>query len=100
MIVLDSGESELSLIDEATHKVIGTEPTGKEPHHLMITPDGKSLIVADSISNNLMFIDPHSGQVQRTVEGIEDPYQLGFLAGSQVVCHGCAAHGPRRHLPL
>jgi YVTN family beta-propeller protein len=78
VIVLDSGESELSLIDETTHKVVGTEPTGKEPHHLMITPDGKSLIVADSVSNNLMFIDPHTGQVQRTVEDIEDPYQLGF----------------------
>jgi len=78
VIVLDSGESELSLIDEVTHKVVGTEPTGKEPHHLMITPDGKSLIVADSVSNNLMFVDPHTGQVQRTVEGIEDPYQLGF----------------------
>jgi len=78
VIVLDSGESELSLIDETTHKVVGTEPTGKEPHHLMITPDGKSLIVADSVSNNLMFIDPHTGEVQRTVDGIEDPYQLGF----------------------
>jgi DNA-binding beta-propeller fold protein YncE len=78
VIVLDSGEAQLSLIDEATHKVIATEPTGKEPHHLMITPDGHSLIVADSVSNNLMFVDPHTGAVQRRVEGIEDPYQLGF----------------------
>jgi len=78
VIVLDSGEAQLSLIDEASHKVVGTEPTGKEPHHLMITPDGKSLIVADSVSNNLMFLDPHTGKVQRTVEDIEDPYQLGF----------------------
>jgi DNA-binding beta-propeller fold protein YncE len=69
--VLDSGEAQLTLIDEATHKIIGTEPTGKEPHHLMITPDGRSLIVADSVSNNLMFVDPHTGKWQRTVEGIE-----------------------------
>ena len=100
VIVLDSGESELSLIDEATHKVVGTEPTGKEPHHLMITPDGKSLIVADSVSNNLMFIDPHTGKVQRTVEGHRRPVSTRFLAGSQVVRHCRAAHGPRRHLPL
>ncbi|WP_408465661.1 YVTN family beta-propeller repeat protein [Paraburkholderia fungorum] len=78
VIVLDSGEAQLTLIDPATHKVIGTEPTGKEPHHLMITPDGHSLIVADSISNDLMFLDPHTGRVQRKVEDIEDPYQLGF----------------------
>ncbi|MBB5541707.1 hypothetical protein A8H39_35520 [Paraburkholderia fungorum] len=78
VIVLDSGEAQLTLVDPATHKVIGTEPTGKEPHHLMITPDGHSLIVADSISNDLMFLDPHTGRVQRKVEDIEDPYQLGF----------------------
>ncbi|PLZ03928.1 hypothetical protein CY652_02840 [Burkholderia sp. WAC0059] len=78
VIVLDSGEADLSLVDETTHKVVATEPTGKEPHHLMITPDGQSLIVADSVSNDLMFLDPHSGKVQRRVEGIEDPYQLGF----------------------
>ncbi|HEY1610618.1 MAG TPA: beta-propeller fold lactonase family protein [Paraburkholderia sp.] len=78
VIVLDSGEAELTLIDPATRQVVATEPTGKEPHHLMITPDGKSLIVADSVSDDLMFVDPHSGKVQRRVEGIEDPYQLGF----------------------
>ncbi|WP_322102813.1 YncE family protein [Paraburkholderia sp. J41] len=78
VIILDSGEAKLSLIDEASRTVVGTEPTGKEPHHLMITPDGKSLIVADSVSNDLMFVDPHSGQVQRRIDGIEDPYQLGF----------------------
>jgi DNA-binding beta-propeller fold protein YncE len=78
VIVLDSGEAQLSLIDEASRTVVGTEPTGKEPHHLMITPDGQSLIVADSVSNDLLFLDPHSGKVQRRVEGIEDPYQLGF----------------------
>jgi YVTN family beta-propeller protein len=78
VIVLDSGESELSLIDEATHKVVGTEPTGKEPHHLMATPDNSSLIVANSVSNNLMLVDPKTGKVQRWVENIEDPYQIGF----------------------
>ncbi|HKU00017.1 MAG TPA: hypothetical protein VJS30_26340, partial [Paraburkholderia sp.] len=52
VIVLDSGEAQLSLIDEASRSVVGTEPTGKEPHHLMITPDGQSLIVADSVSND------------------------------------------------
>jgi DNA-binding beta-propeller fold protein YncE len=78
VIVLDSGEAQLTLIDEAKHKVLSTEPTGKEPHHLMVTPDGNSLIVADSVSNDLIFVDPHSGKVQKRVDDIEDPYQLGF----------------------
>src|ERR1700754_168029 len=78
VIVLNSGEATLSLIDEATRQVIDTVPTGKEPHHLMPTPDNSSLIVANSVSNNLMFVDPKTGKPQRWVENIEDPYQIGF----------------------
>jgi YVTN family beta-propeller protein len=78
VIVLDSAEAQLNLIDQNTHKVVSTMPTGKEPHHLMITPDHKSLIIANSISNSLMFLDPRDGKPQGTLEGIDDPYQLGF----------------------
>ncbi len=78
VIVLNSGEATLSLIDETTHQLVGTVPTGKEPHHLMATPDNSSLIVANSVSNNLMLVDPKTGKVQRWVENIEDPYQIGF----------------------
>src|ERR1700678_4083688 len=78
VIVLNSGEATLSLIDETTRQVVSTIPTGKEPHHLMATPDNSSLIVANSVSNNLMFVDPKTGKPQRWVEGIEDPYQVGF----------------------
>ncbi|QDQ84473.1 YVTN family beta-propeller repeat protein [Paraburkholderia megapolitana] len=78
VIVLNSGEATLSLIDEATRQVVSTVPTGKEPHHLMATPDNASLIVANSVSNNLLFVDPKTGKPQRWIENIEDPYQIGF----------------------
>ncbi|WP_049021525.1 YncE family protein, partial [Burkholderia cenocepacia] len=78
VIVLNSAEATLSLIDQQTREVVSTMPTGKEPHHLMATPDNASLIVANSVSNSLMFLDPKTGKLQRTVEGIDDPYQLGF----------------------
>ncbi|MEX3688953.1 beta-propeller fold lactonase family protein [Paraburkholderia sp. BR14263] len=78
IIVLNSGEATLSLIDDKTHEVVGTVPTGKEPHHLFPTPDNTSLIVANSVSNNLLFVDPKTGKPQRWVENVEDPYQLGF----------------------
>ncbi|MGH8779181.1 beta-propeller fold lactonase family protein [Paraburkholderia sp.] len=78
VIVLNSGEATLSLIDETTRQVVETVPTGKEPHHLMATPDNSSLIVANSVSNNLLFVDPKTGKPQRWIENIEDPYQLGF----------------------
>jgi DNA-binding beta-propeller fold protein YncE len=78
VIVLDSAQAQLTLIDPVTRTVVGNAPTGKEPHHLMLTPDGQSLMVANSVSNNVMLVDPHTGDLQRTIPRIEDPYQLGF----------------------
>ncbi|CAG9195530.1 conserved exported hypothetical protein [Paraburkholderia caribensis] len=78
VIVLNSGDASVSLIDEVSQKVVDTVPVGKEPHHLMATPDNQSLIVANSVGNNLVFLDPRSGKVQRWLSDIEDPYQLGF----------------------
>ncbi|HTH60378.1 MAG TPA: beta-propeller fold lactonase family protein [Paraburkholderia sp.] len=78
IIVLNSADATLTLIDEATQQVVGTVPTGKEPHHLFPTPDNASLIVANSVSNSLMFVDPKTGKTQRWQQDIEDPYQLGF----------------------
>ena len=53
-------------------------PTGKEPHHLYMTPDEKSVIVANALADSLTFIDPRTAEVQRTVRGILDPYHLRF----------------------
>jgi YVTN family beta-propeller protein len=78
VIVLNSADASVSLIDQATQQVIDTFPVGKEPHHLMATPDNQSLIVANSVANNLVFLDPKTGKVQRWMPDIEDPYQLGF----------------------
>jgi DNA-binding beta-propeller fold protein YncE len=78
IIVLNSAGATLTLVDDATQQVVGTVPTGKEPHHLFPTPDNTSLIVANSVSNSLLFVDPKTGKPQRTAEHIEDPYQLGF----------------------
>ncbi len=78
IVVLNSAEASVSLIDPVSQSLIETFPVGKEPHHLMATPDNKSLIVANSVSNNLVYLDPKSGHVQRWVENVEDPYQIGF----------------------
>lgn len=78
VVVLNSGDASVSLIDRNTRQVIQTFPVGKEPHHLMATPDNQSLIVANSVGNSLVFLDPKTGQVQRKVDNIEDPYQIGF----------------------
>jgi YVTN family beta-propeller protein len=78
VVVLNSRDATVSLLDQTTCKELGTFAVGKEPHHLMSTPDNKSLIVASSAGNELIFLDPKTGQLQRRVKDIVDPYQIGF----------------------
>ncbi|MBR7792753.1 MULTISPECIES: cytochrome D1 domain-containing protein [Undibacterium] len=78
VVVLNSRDATVSLLDQQTYKEISTFPIGKEPHHLMATPDNKSLIVANAIGDELVFLDPKSGQIQRRIKDIADPYQIGF----------------------
>jgi DNA-binding beta-propeller fold protein YncE len=77
-IVLDSGEDAVSLVDLKEYKELSKFHIGKEPHHLMATPDDKYLIVANAVSNNLVFLDPHTGEIKKRIEDISDPYQMGF----------------------
>ena len=78
VVVLNSGDATISLIDQDTRKELRRFEVGKEPHHLMATPDGKTLIVANAAGNDLMFLDPKTGEIQRRVRDIPDPYQIGF----------------------
>ncbi|MFC5475351.1 cytochrome D1 domain-containing protein [Paraherbaspirillum soli] len=78
VVVLNSRDATISLLDQATYKEISTFPVGKEPHHLMPTPDNKSLIVAAATGDSLYFLDPKTGQIQSQVKDIVDPYQIGF----------------------
>jgi len=78
VVVLNSRDATVQLLDQTTYQSLSTFPVGKEPHHLMATPDNKSLIVASSVGNELIFLDPKTGQIQRTLKDILDPYQIGF----------------------
>ena len=78
VFVLNSLDASVSVIDGRNYTELRRIPTGKEPHHLYLTPDEKSLLVANALSDSLLFIDPSTGQVQRTLTKIVDPYQLRF----------------------
>ncbi len=78
ILVLNSLDASVSVIDPATWKETRRIPTGKEPHHLYLTPDEKSVIIANALGDSLTFIDPRTAEVQRTVRGILDPYHLRF----------------------
>jgi YVTN family beta-propeller protein len=79
IFVLNSLDASISIVDPVSFVERKRIPTGgKEPHHLYLTPDRKSLIVANAMSNSLTFVDPVTAEVQRTVNDIDDPYHLRF----------------------
>lgn len=77
-VVLNSGEATISLIDMPTRKVIKTIAVGKEPHHLMLTPDQKTLLIANAAGNDIDLMNPLSGELTGKIPNIIDPYQIGY----------------------
>jgi YVTN family beta-propeller protein len=77
-VVLNSGEASVSLIDMPNRKVIKTVPVGKEPHHLMMTPDQKTLLIANAAGNDVVLMNPTTGELTGRIPEIIDPYQIGY----------------------
>ena len=82
-IVLNSGDASVSLIDMPTQKVIKVVPVGKEPHHLMMTPDEKTLLIANAAGDSVVQMKPISGELTGRVAEIIDPYQIGYSPNSK-----------------
>jgi YVTN family beta-propeller protein len=78
VFVLNSRDANVSLIDRSSFSETQRIPVGKEPHHLYPTPDGRSVIIGNAVSDDLHFLDPLTGALQKRVPNIPDPYQLGF----------------------
>ena len=88
--VINSASASISVIDMATQKEIRRIPALREPHHLALSPDGRSLLVGDTAGNQMIFLDPNTGAVQQRVP-VADPYQLGFSPdGRFLVVNGLA----------
>ncbi len=77
-VVLNSGEATVSLIDMPSRKVMKTLPIGKEPHHLMMAPDQKTLLIANAAGNDVVLMNPISGELTGKIPDIIDPYQIGY----------------------
>ena len=75
--VINSAGASISVVDMATQQEVRRIPVLREPHHLVLSPDGKSLLVGDTAGNEMLFLDPATGAIQKRIP-IADPYQLGF----------------------
>jgi YVTN family beta-propeller protein len=88
--VVNSGSASISVIDMATQKEVRRIPALREPHHLILSPDGRSLLVGDTAGNQVLFLDPSTGEVLKRA-AVADPYQLGYSPdGRFLVINGLA----------
>ena len=83
VLVLNSLNADVSVIDPVTWKETARVAVGKEPHHIYLTPDGGSVLIGNAAGNSITFMDPKTGQVQRTLNRIIDPYHLRFSPDMQ-----------------
>jgi YVTN family beta-propeller protein len=78
VMVLNSRDDSMSLIDPRDYQEVKRVPIGKAPHHLLPTPDGKYLVVANASANDLVLVNPVTGDIEKRIPRIADPYHLGF----------------------
>ncbi len=77
LIVLNSADDTLSLIDPHTNAEVSRVPIGRGPHHMMALPDDSALLIGLTAVNQLVVVDRKTGAVTRRIAAM-DPYQLGF----------------------
>jgi len=88
--VVNSRSASVSLIDMTKLVELRRIPVLREPHHLVLSPDGKYVLVGDTGGNEMFFLDPSTGAIERRLP-IADPYQLGFSPnGKWLVVNGLA----------
>ena len=109
-IVLNSGDATLSVLDMARETELRRVPVLREPHHVALSPDGSELLVGDAGANEMLFLDPRTGDVKRRVP-MADPYHLAFspngkwltvtgLARNQVDVYEAASMTLAKRFPL
>jgi YVTN family beta-propeller protein len=76
-VVLNSDDDTLSVVSSDGYHEVSRVHIGRGPHHLIASPDGRTLVVAMSGSNELVLIDRTTGVETKRVEA-SDPYQIGF----------------------
>ena len=76
-LVINSGSASVSVVNMATRAELRRVPVLREPHHVALTPDGRELLVGDSAGNEMLFLDPATGEVRHRMP-VADPYQIGF----------------------
>ena len=90
LVVVNKPASTLTIVNAATATLIGTLPTGANPHEAAASPDGHWAVVSDYGAqvpgSTLTVVDLRASRVARTIElGFTRPHGITFLADNRTV---------------
>ena len=87
LLVGNKGEDTLSFVDLGTGKELGRQPTGKMPHEIAISPDGKQAAVVAYGAKSIDIFDIASRTKLKTVDlsPNEGPHGIVWLADGRIV---------------
>jgi YVTN family beta-propeller protein len=66
------------VFDAECFQVLATIPTGQRVWGLAVTPDGKKVYAANSLSNDVSVIDTATNRVVKTVKGGDGPWGIAM----------------------
>lgn len=82
--VLNSTDPSIVKIDAKTGEEVRRIEGLREVHHLVLAPGGRELLIADSAGNEILFVEPATGNVLRR-ERISNPYHLDFTPDGRLL---------------
>lgn len=87
LLVGNKGEDSLSFVDLATGRERGRSPTGRMPHEIAVSPDGRQAAVVSYGGKSIDIFDVASGARARTIDLApnEGPHGLAWLADGRLV---------------
>jgi len=90
LVVTNKTPSTATIIDVATGKALATLPTGKNPHEVVISRDGRTAVVTDygtGSAPTLTVIDVPGKRVARTISlgQYTAPHGIAYLPGDSLV---------------
>ena len=87
----NSGSNSVSVVDLKARREIAQIGAGEEPVAARLSPDGKTLVVANRRGNSVTLIDPASGTVRAVFEGCPGAAGAVILPDSSKAFVPCSA---------
>jgi YVTN family beta-propeller protein len=87
LLIGNKGEDTLSFVDLATGQELGRQPTGKAPHEIAISPDGKTAAVVAYGGRTIDLFDVASRTKLKTIDLApnEGPHGIVWLRDGRIV---------------